>query len=141
MDAVTGGEGVRVDAWTWAVRVYPTRSSAAAACRAGHVKVGGVNAKPATTVRVGDTVRARTPAGERVLVVRGLLVKRVSARGAEQFDDLTTTAGGARRGACGGQAAHQARLPHYRPAARLFPPGPDVGLDRVLLRQPATLWL
>ena len=90
MDAVTGGEGVRVDAWTWAVRVYPTRSSAAAACRAGHVKVGGVNAKPATTVRVGDTVRARTPAGERVLVVRGLLVKRVSATvAAEQYDDLT----------------------------------------------------
>ena len=90
MAAVTGSEGVRVDAWTWAVRVYPTRSSAAAACRAGHVKVGGANAKPATTVRVGDTVRARTPAGERVLVVRGLLVKRVSATvAAEQYDDLT----------------------------------------------------
>ena len=90
MADVTGGEGVRVDAWTWAVRVYPTRSSAAAACRAGHVKVGGASAKPATTVRVGDTVRARTPAGERVLVVRGLLVKRVSAIvAAEQYDDLT----------------------------------------------------
>lgn len=90
MADVTGSEGVRVDAWTWAVRVYPTRSSAAAACRAGHVKVGGASAKPATTVRVGDTVRARTPAGERVLVVRGLLVKRVSATvAAEQYDDLT----------------------------------------------------
>ena len=29
----------RVDAWTWAVRLFPTRSAAAAACRAGHVRV------------------------------------------------------------------------------------------------------
>jgi ribosome-associated heat shock protein Hsp15 len=81
---------VRADAWTWAVRVYPSRSAASAACKAGHVKINGANAKPATPVKPGDTVRARTPAGERVLVVRGLLDKRVSATvAAEQYDDLT----------------------------------------------------
>ena len=81
---------MRTDAWTWAVRVYPTRSAASAACKAGHVKVNNASAKPATPVRPGDTVRARTPAGERILVVRGLLEKRVSAAvAAEHYDDLT----------------------------------------------------
>jgi ribosome-associated heat shock protein Hsp15 len=84
------GTSVRVDAWTWAVRVYPTRSAASAACKAGHVKVNGASAKPAQAVKAGDTVRALTPAGERILVVRALLEKRVSATvAAESYDDLT----------------------------------------------------
>ncbi|MBI1379062.1 MAG: RNA-binding S4 domain-containing protein [Frankiales bacterium] len=81
---------VRADAWTWAVRVYPTRSAASAACRAGHVKVNDVSVKPAHPVRPGDTVRARTPAGERVLVVTGLIEKRTSATvAALHYEDRT----------------------------------------------------
>jgi ribosome-associated heat shock protein Hsp15 len=70
---------VRVDAWTWAIRLYSTRSAASAACKAGHVKVNGAGAKPATPVRLGDTVRAYTPGGERIVVVSGLIDKRTSA--------------------------------------------------------------
>jgi ribosome-associated heat shock protein Hsp15 len=81
---------VRVDAWTWAVRLYPTRSSASAACKAGHVKINGANAKPAHPVKPGDTVRARTPGGERIVVVTGLLEKRTSAAIAvQQYEDHT----------------------------------------------------
>lgn len=81
---------VRVDVWTWAVRIYPTRSAAIAACRAGHVKVNGASAKPAHPVRVGDTVRARTPAADRVVVVTGLIDKRTSATIAvQQYQDNT----------------------------------------------------
>jgi len=69
----------RVDAWTWAVRLYPTRSAAAAACRGGHVRINDARVKPAHPVRIGDTVRAFTPGGERIVVVTGLLSKRVSA--------------------------------------------------------------
>ena len=71
---------VRVDAWLWAVRMYKTRSAASAACKAGHVQVGGDRAKPATTVTVGDRVRvggAGLP--ERLLEVRRLLAIRVGA--------------------------------------------------------------
>ncbi|MBI1351328.1 MAG: RNA-binding S4 domain-containing protein [Actinomycetales bacterium] len=75
---------VRVDAWTWAVRVYPTRSAAGTACRGGHVRVNGARVKPAHPIRLGDTVRALTPGGERVLVVTGLISKRVSASVAAQ---------------------------------------------------------
>jgi len=70
---------VRADAWTWAVRIFPTRSAAATACRGGHVKVNGARAKPAQQVRVGDTVTARTEGGIRIVVVTGLIEKRTSA--------------------------------------------------------------
>jgi len=70
---------VRLDVWTWSVRIYPTRSAAGAACRAGHVRVNGARAKPAHPVRVGDTIRARTVATERIVIVTGLVGKRTSA--------------------------------------------------------------
>lgn len=82
--------GVRIDAWAWAVRLYPSRSAATAACRSGHLKLNGKTVKPAQTVHLGDSVRALTPGGERLLVVTGLLVKRVGAAvAAEHYDDLT----------------------------------------------------
>lgn len=68
-----------MDAWTWSVRLYATRSAAGAACRAGHVRINGTRVKPAHPVRIGDTVRALTPGGERIVVVTGLLNKRVGA--------------------------------------------------------------
>lgn len=81
---------VRVDTWTWSVRLFPTRSAAAAACRAGHVKVNNTNAKPAHVLRQGDLVRALTPGGERIVVVVGLIARRVSAAVAvEQYEDRT----------------------------------------------------
>lgn len=81
---------VRVDAWVWAIRLYPTRSAAATACKAGHVKVNGATAKPAQPVRPGDTVRALTPGGERLVVVTGLIGKRTSATiAAQHYEDRT----------------------------------------------------
>ncbi len=70
----------RVDAWTWAVRLFPTRSQAAAAVRAGHVRVNDERAKPATLVVPGDEVHVRGgDTRERVVVVQRLVVKRVGA--------------------------------------------------------------
>jgi ribosome-associated heat shock protein Hsp15 len=81
---------VRADVWTWAVRLYPTRSAASAACRAGHVKVNGASVKPAHAVKVGDVVRARNSALERIVVVTGLIEKRVGASIAvTQYEDRT----------------------------------------------------
>ena len=81
---------VRVDAWTWAVRLYGTRSAATAACKAGHVKVNDASVKPSHHVRLGDTVRAYTPGGERLVVVTGLIDKRTSATlAAQNYEDRT----------------------------------------------------
>jgi ribosome-associated heat shock protein Hsp15 len=78
-------ERVRVDRWLWAVRLTKTRSGAAQACRAGHVQVNGVRAKPAATVKVGDTVRARVGDRDRVVEVVRLVETRVGAAPAAAY--------------------------------------------------------
>ncbi|MBC9712053.1 RNA-binding S4 domain-containing protein [Streptomyces sp. TRM66268-LWL] len=70
---------VRVDAWIWSVRLLKTRSAAAAACRAGHVRVNGERAKPAQPVKAGDEVRLRAEHRERVVIVKKIIRKRVGA--------------------------------------------------------------
>lgn len=72
-------DGARVDRWIWSVRLAKTRSTAAEACRAGHVKVNGRSVKPAQAVRVGDQVRIRHDGRERVVVVSRIITKRVGA--------------------------------------------------------------
>jgi ribosome-associated heat shock protein Hsp15 len=72
-------ERVRVDRWLWAVRLTRTRSGAAQACRAGHVQVNGARAKPASPVKVEDTVRVRVGDRERVVEVVRLIETRVGA--------------------------------------------------------------
>ncbi|MDM4763060.1 RNA-binding S4 domain-containing protein [Galbitalea sp. SE-J8] len=85
--------GVRVDAWIWAVRVTKTRTAATDACKAGHVRVNGERAKPATPVAPGDEVRVRVAGSERTLRVAQLLAKRVGAPQAQAaYVDLTPAA-------------------------------------------------
>ncbi|WP_280343561.1 RNA-binding S4 domain-containing protein [Nocardia abscessus] len=69
----------RVDSWTWAVRLFKTRSAAAEACRGGHVRVNGAPAKPAQPVRPGDEVRIRASGIERIVIVERIVTKRVGA--------------------------------------------------------------
>ncbi|MEW2414361.1 RNA-binding S4 domain-containing protein [Streptomyces sp. NPDC046866] len=69
----------RVDAWIWSVRLTKTRSIAATACRAGHVKVNGERAKPAQSVKAGDEVRLFHAGRERIVVVKRPVTKRVGA--------------------------------------------------------------
>ena len=70
-------ETTRVDRFVWAVRLYPTRSAATAACQGGHVEVNGRGAKPATPIRVGDRIEATVGGRLRVLEVRTVIEKRV----------------------------------------------------------------
>ena len=87
MEALTSA---RVDSWTWAVRMFRTRSLATAACRAGHVRVNGERAKSAQPVRIGDEVRVRSAGFDRILVVSRIVTKRVGASvAAECFVDQT----------------------------------------------------
>lgn len=69
----------RIDAWVWSVRLFKTRSAAAEACRAGHVKLNDATVKPAQTVVVGDTVRASVNHREHIYEVTKLVSKRVGA--------------------------------------------------------------
>ena len=68
-----------MDQWLWSVRLTKTRSDAAGACRAGHVRVNGKAAKPATAVKVGDLVEAHLARRERIVVVEKVITRRVGA--------------------------------------------------------------
>lgn len=72
-------ERTRVDRWVWAIRLFKTRADATEACRAGHVKVGGKAAKPATAVTVGDRVVVRVHGTDRDVEVTRVIDKRVGA--------------------------------------------------------------
>lgn len=81
---------VRVDVWLWSVRQCKTRSLASSECKAGHVRVNGETAKPATAVKIGDEVRYRVQGFDRILVVKDLIKKRVGAPRAQAcYEDLT----------------------------------------------------
>ena len=71
---------VRLDKWLWAVRVYKTRTLAAAACRAGHVKIGGQNVKPARELRVSELIVARVGVITRTVRVLALTERRVGPK-------------------------------------------------------------
>ena len=80
----------RVDSWIWAVRLLKSRSTATDACKAGHVKINDERAKAAQQVREGDEIRVRTSDGDRIVIVRRLVAKRVGAPVAALcYDDLT----------------------------------------------------
>ena len=50
---------LRLDKWLWAARFYKTRTLAAQAVEAGHVRVGGERVKTAHAVRAGERVSIR----------------------------------------------------------------------------------
>jgi len=72
-------ERVRLDKWLWAARFYRTRSLAADAIDAGHVRVDGERVKTAHPVRVSArvTVRKRDLTWE--VDVRGVSEQRGAA--------------------------------------------------------------
>jgi ribosome-associated heat shock protein Hsp15 len=83
----------RLDKWLWSVRVFKTRPLATAACRAGHVMIGELEAKPGRDVHVGETVTVRIGALTRTLQVAGLPRSRVAAKQLPEYlTDLTPPA-------------------------------------------------
>jgi ribosome-associated heat shock protein Hsp15 len=71
---------VRIDKWLWAVRLYRTRSLAAVACNAGHVKIAGQSVKPSRDVRLGEVICALSGRVNRTVKVSALLDRRVGAK-------------------------------------------------------------
>src|SRR5437762_9065033 len=66
VDAAAKGRGPaptasrqRLDKWLWAARFYKTRSLAAQAIDAGHVRAGGERVKPAHLVHLNERIAVR----------------------------------------------------------------------------------
>ncbi|MCU1325823.1 MAG: RNA-binding domain protein [Bryobacterales bacterium] len=63
---------MRLDKWLWAARFFKTRALATKACDLNRIHSNEIAAKPAREVRVGDTLRIKTEAGDFTVEVIGL---------------------------------------------------------------------
>lgn len=75
---MTEKEKLRIDKYLWSIRLFKTRSEAAAACESGKVKLQGSSVKPAKNVSVGDEYEVKTEAKKWVIKVTALLHSRVA---------------------------------------------------------------
>jgi ribosome-associated heat shock protein Hsp15 len=80
---------VRLDKWLWAARLYKTRSLAAQAIEAGHVRVDGQRCKPARAARLGDRLEVTRGHERMELVIRALASLRGAAPQAQSLYEET----------------------------------------------------
>lgn len=83
-------ENLRLDKYLWAIRLFKTRTQAAAACDTGKIKFNGTQAKAAKHVTAGDEYEVKTEAKRWRIKVTGLLHKRVKYEEAiKYYIDIT----------------------------------------------------
>jgi len=83
-------EKLRLDKYLWAIRLFKTRTLAAAACDNGKVKFQGAQAKASRQVHVGDEYEVKTEAKRWRIKVAGLLHNRVAySEAIKYYIDIT----------------------------------------------------
>ncbi|MFL5810435.1 MAG: RNA-binding S4 domain-containing protein [Flavisolibacter sp.] len=83
-------EKLRLDKYLWAIRLFKTRTMAAAACDTGKVKQLGTSVKASKNVTIGDEFEVKTEARKWVIKVTGLLQGRVAyAEAIKYYLDIT----------------------------------------------------
>ncbi|MFN8289843.1 MAG: RNA-binding S4 domain-containing protein [Chitinophagaceae bacterium] len=83
-------EKLRLDKYLWCIRLFKTRSLAAAACDAGKVKYEGSQVKASKQVSTGDEYEVKTEARRWRIKVTGLLHNRVAyAESIKYYLDIT----------------------------------------------------
>jgi ribosome-associated heat shock protein Hsp15 len=70
------GDALRLDRWLWCVRLYKTRSVAAAAVSGGHVHLNGGRVKPSKAVSPGDLLRLSAAGRDLELEVLSIPTRR-----------------------------------------------------------------
>ena len=87
---MTEKEKLRLDKYLWAIRLFKTRTMAAAACDTGKVKADGVAVKAARPVKIGDEYEVKTDAKRWQIKVTGLLEKRAAhSEAIKNYIDIT----------------------------------------------------
>ncbi|MGD0520083.1 MAG: RNA-binding S4 domain-containing protein [Terracidiphilus sp.] len=111
---------VRIDKWLWAARFFKTRALAQKACDLGRIHSGGIPAKPAREVRVGDMLTVCNQGGEFQIEVLLLSQMRGPAAVAQTLYRETEASKAARARAAEERKAMQefAPLPEHRPSKR-----------------------
>lgn len=76
---------VRLDKWLKVSRLFKTRSRAAEACDARHVKVNGRRAKPSRLIQAGDTISIQYHSRNRTFDVVAIAQKPLPAAEAREL--------------------------------------------------------
>ncbi|MEI7428912.1 MAG: RNA-binding S4 domain-containing protein [Betaproteobacteria bacterium] len=76
---------LRIDKWLWAARFYKTRSLAAEAIHAGHIKLNGCSVKPARELRPGDELELSISHVKWTILVQHLNEQRRPASEAQKL--------------------------------------------------------
>lgn len=71
-------EKLRLDKYLWAIRIFKTRTLAAAACDSGKVKQNGTSVKASRNVSIGDEYEIKTEAKKWLIKVSALLHNRLA---------------------------------------------------------------
>jgi len=83
-------EKLRLDKYLWSIRLFKTRSEAAAACDKGKVKYNGDSAKASKNVSVGDEYEVKTEVKRWRIKVTALLDHRLQyAQAINYYIDIT----------------------------------------------------
>ena len=111
---------IRFDKWLWAARFYRTRSLCAQAIDAGQARVNGERAKPARSMRTGETVSIRKSGILCEVMVTALADRRGSATDAAKLYRETEASATAREEAWLARRAAETAQPRFpgRPTKR-----------------------
>lgn len=83
-------QGVRLDKWLWAARLFKTRAIATDAIKGGKVKINDVAVKPSREVKEGEVIQVQIEQLHKVVQVKTVIKNRVSAKQVpEVYTDLT----------------------------------------------------
>jgi ribosome-associated heat shock protein Hsp15 len=81
---------LRIDKYLWSIRLFKTRTIAAAACDTGKVRHNGTLVKASKNVVVGDEYEIKTEAKKWVIKITALLHSRVAySEAIKYYIDLT----------------------------------------------------
>jgi len=87
---MTDKEKLRLDKYLWAIRLFKTRTLAAAACDSGKVKFQGSQVKASRQVHVGDEYEVKTEAKRWRIKVAELLHNRLAySEAIKYYIDIT----------------------------------------------------
>ena len=83
-------EKLRLDKYLWSIRLFKTRTLAAAACDTGKVKMNGVSVKASRNVVIGDEYEVKTEEKRWRIKVTGHLHNRVAySEAIKYYIDIT----------------------------------------------------
>lgn len=81
---------LRIDKYLWSIRLFKTRTMAAAACDTGKVRQNGTLVKASKNVTVGDEYEVKTEAKKWIIKVTGMVHSRVAySEAIKYYIDLT----------------------------------------------------